>query len=240
MMASGGMVEPGSRDAEKRAAALAAIEEVRDGMIVGLGTGSTAAFAIEALARRYREGLLNIRTTATSLKTAGLARQHGLPVLSFEDLTAIDLCIDGVDEIDEQMRAVKGAGGAMLREKIVAQAATRMVAICDSAKQVKTLGTKPLPIEVLPFARAWILDKIIGLGVTPSLRSGDDAKPFLTDQGNVVIDCHLEGRIAHGDFAEALEGLPGMLGHGLFSTEIDALYVGIGERVECVQRIHTP
>jgi ribose 5-phosphate isomerase A len=144
-----GRSEPEPIDGWKRAAAIAAVAEVADGMLVGLGTGTTAAFAIEALGLRVREGLA-CRAVATSERTTGLARVAGIPLLDLTDIAEIDLCIDGVDEIDAGLRAIKGAGGAMLREKIVASAARRMVAIADQSKAVVNLGARPVPIELLP------------------------------------------------------------------------------------------
>lgn len=238
------MVDPGDPrstriEAEKRAAAEAAVAEVLDGMLVGLGTGSTAGFAISALARRARAGLA-IETTATSLRTAALAEREGLVVRPFDELSEIDVCIDGVDEIDGDLRAIKGAGGALLREKIVARAAKRMIAICDSSKQVARLGTKALPVEFLPFARTWIGEQIIALGVRPVLRTGGSGEPDRTDQGNFLFDCILENAIDPIDFAVKLTSTPGIIGHGLFLTEIDALYVGHGDRVDVFERSAKP
>jgi ribose 5-phosphate isomerase A len=218
------MATPSIED-RKRAAAEAAVAEVASGMIVGLGTGSTAAYAIAALSARVAAGLA-IDTVATSHRTAEAARAAGIRMLDFADVAAIDLCIDGVDEIDPALRAIKGAGGAMLREKIVASAAVRMIAIADSSKDVAQLGDRPVPVEILPFARAFLERRIEGLGGTPSLRMTADDGVFRTDQGNVVLDCAF-GPIADAHaLAASLSKLPGLLGHGLFLDEIDTIYLG--------------
>ena len=140
----------------KREAAEAAVAEIESGMLVGLGTGTTAAFAISALGRRIRKEGLRVTTVGTSLATEAAARAAGIAMLDFADVAHSDLVIDGADEIDSAFRAIKGGGGAMLREKIVAASATRMICIVDSGKTVETIGTRPLPIEVLPFARDFV------------------------------------------------------------------------------------
>jgi ribose 5-phosphate isomerase A len=214
----------------KKAAAEAAVTEIRDGMLLGLGTGSTAAFAVDAIARRVREEGLNIRAVATSDRTARQAEAAGIEVLDMADVSALDLAIDGVDEIDPAFRAIKGAGGAMLREKIVASAATRMIAIADDSKAVARLGARPVPVETLPLARAFVAAQIERLGGEPVLRG------TRTDQGNIILDCHFRDIADPAALAENLSIIPGVLGHGLFLTEIDALYLGTGDGVTCTQR----
>jgi ribose 5-phosphate isomerase A len=219
------------RDREKRAAAEAAVAEIEQAMVVGLGTGSTVAFAIEALAARCRAGL-NVRAVATSLRTDGIARRSGIDVLDFSTLAAVDLCIDGVDEIDPVFRAIKGAGGAMLREKIVAQAAARMIAIADSSKAVDRLGAALLPVEVLPFALGFVGRRIEELGGEPRLRRGGVGGVILTDQGNQILDCAFGFIDAPEILASSLSQIPGVIGHGLFIGEIDTVYIGRGDEVE--------
>ncbi|MDB5713888.1 MAG: rpiA [Sphingomonadales bacterium] len=218
------------RDREKRAAAEAAVAEIEAGMVVGLGTGSTVAFAIEALAARCRAGL-TIRAVATSRRTEAIARQSGIEVVDFSMLAAVDLCIDGVDEIDPAFRAIKGAGGAMLREKIVAQAAARMIAIAGSSKAVDRLGAAMLPVEALPFALGFVGGRIEALGGQPMLRRGV-AGIAVTDQGNQIFDCVFENIEAPEILASRLSQIPGIIGHGLFIDEIDAVYIGRGGDVE--------
>jgi ribose 5-phosphate isomerase A len=220
-----------ARDIEKEAAARAAVAEIEDGMFVGLGTGSTVAFAIAALAERCRIGL-NVTVVATSIRTEVFAGQLGIKVLDFSTLAAVDLCIDGVDEIDDAFRAIKGAGGAMLREKVVAQAATRMIAIADSSKLVAQLGHAPVPVEALSFALGFVEERIEALGGQPVLRLTDDGEAYLTDQGNHVLDCAFGAIGTPGDLAISLSQIPGVLGHGLFIGDIDVLYVGRGDAFE--------
>jgi ribose 5-phosphate isomerase A len=213
-------------DAEpfKRAAALAAVAEVEQGMVVGLGTGTTAALAIAALADRVAAGL-QITTVATSLATTRMAEALGLKLVPFENLAEVDIAIDGADEIDGVLRAIKGGGGAMLREKIVAAASRRMIAIVDGSKQVTRLGTHPLPVEVLPFAAGFVARRVAELGAEVSRRTAGGA-PYRTDQDNLVLDCRFGAIDQPEALAVALSAIPGVLGHGLFLGEIDAAYVG--------------
>lgn len=214
-------------ETDKRLAALAAIEEVAPGMIVGLGTGSTAAFAIEALGERVRGGLA-IRAVATSLATEHHARTVGIALI---DLPArIDLTIDGADEIDDACGAIKGAGGAMLREKIVAAASKRMVVIADGSKHVARIGAAKIPVETLQFAHAFVAARLEKLGGAPVLRAG-----FITDQGNCILDCCFPRDADKDALAAQIDAIPGALGHGLFLTEVDAAYIaadGVVTRLE--------
>jgi ribose 5-phosphate isomerase A len=216
---------------DKRAAADAAVAEVRDGMLVGLGTGSTAAHAIDAIGRRVAAGL-QVRAVATSLASADQARRLGIAVLDFADVSAVDLTIDGADEIDGQLVAVKGAGGAMLREKAVAAASARMIVIADGSKRVERLGAAKLPVEVLPFARAFVLGRLRELFAEVEERGGGG---YRTDNGNLVADCH-DAQVADPRvLAGALQAIPGVVGHGLFLDEVDAAYIatdGVVARVE--------
>ncbi|MEO8723985.1 MAG: ribose-5-phosphate isomerase RpiA [Sphingobium sp.] len=226
---------PGSRDALKRAAALAAVADVCDGMLVGIGTGTTAAFAIEALAQRTLEGL-RITAVATSIASAAMARSFGLRVLEFDGISAIDIGIDGADEIDIHLNAIKGAGGALLREKIVAAAANRMIIIVDGTKQVGQLGIAALPVEVLPFASSFVMRQIENLGASVTRRMAGNEE-YRTDQNNYILDCHF-GPIAEPPTLSAqLSSIPGLLGHGLFLTEVDLAYVAT---TDGVRRIGAP
>ncbi len=214
------------RDADKRLAAAAAVDEVRDNMLVGLGTGSTAAHAIAALAKRR----LAIETVATSEASAALAARLGLRVRPFDSVARVDLAIDGADAIDARLRAVKGAGGAMVREKVVAAAADRMIVIADGSKRVIRLGATPLPVEILPFARGYASLRLAQVFVRCVERPD-----YVTDNGNVVIDGHGWDDAAPHSLANALMAIPGVVGHGLFLSEIDAAYIaedGIVTRLE--------
>ncbi len=211
-------------DRQKRAAAEAAVAEIEPGMLVGIGTGSTVAFAIAALAQRCATGL-RVRTVVTSERSGIAARAAGLEVIDFAGVERIDLAIDGVDEIDPAFRAIKGAGGAMLREKIVASAADRMIAIADGGKAVDRLGAAPVPVEILPFAQAFVARAVREAGGVPVLRRiGNEA--YHTDQQNLVLDCGFGPITDPAALAAALAAVPGVVGHGLFLTEIDALYLG--------------
>jgi ribose 5-phosphate isomerase A len=211
------------RDAEKKDAATRAVAEVRDGMLVGLGTGTTAAFVVVALAARIRAEGLRVRTVATSERTAVLARAEGIEVLDFESVSEVDLAIDGADEIDAERRAIKGGGGALFREKVVAASAARMIAVVDRSKPVAKLGKFPLPIEVVPFAAAFVLGAVKRLfpAVAPRWRSR-----FKTDQGNYILDLPFGAIDDPRSLAEVLSRIPGVLEHGLFLDEIDEVIVG--------------
>jgi len=204
------------RDADKRRAAEAAVGEIRAGMLVGLGTGSTAAHAIRAIGERG----LKIDAVATSAASAALAQAVGIRVRDFAEVTRVDLTIDGADEIDDRFLAIKGAGGAMLREKVVAAASDRMVVIADASKRVAAIGAAALPVEVLPFARAYVRDVLGALFGRVEERAG-----YLTDNGNLVMDCGARRSDDWDDLAHRLEAVPGIVGHGLFLSEVDAAYV---------------
>lgn len=216
-------LEAMSHDADKKAAAIAAADEVKDGMLVGLGTGSTAAFLIDELGRRFANGL-KFRAVATSIASERQAKGLGIPVLPFSEIAQIDLAIDGADEIDPQLRAIKGAGGAMLREKCVAASARRMVVIADSSKKVTQLGAiMPVPCETLPFAQAFVGRALADLAARVALRTKDGA-PYRTDQDCLIFDCHFGPIADPAGLAARLSAIPGVLGHGLFVTEIAGLY----------------
>lgn len=223
-----------SQDDDKRLAAAAAVREVEDGMVVGLGTGSTAAFAIAELGRRCAEGL-RIEAVVTSNASEALARHAGIPVLPSDDIATLDLAVDGADEIDPLLRAIKGAGGAMLREKVIASAAARMVVIADGGKQVARLGLAPVPVEVLPLARAFVARRLVALGGDPVLRGPVDA-PYRTDQANLVLDCRFGPIADPAALAAGLAAIPGAVGHGLFVDEVDALYLARDGAVSRIER----
>ncbi|KQM91298.1 MULTISPECIES: ribose-5-phosphate isomerase RpiA [Sphingomonas] len=216
-------------DDDKQAAAVAAVAEVRDGMLVGLGTGSTAAFAIRALGERVAAGL-DVRAVVTSEASGMLARQVGIAVLDFADIAQVDLTIDGADEINARCFAIKGAGGAMLREKIVAASSARMVVIADGSKRVERIGAAKLPVELLPFARAYVMRVLSDLGGAPVIRPN-----YRTDQDNLVADCRFPTLDDPHALAAVLAAIPGVLGHGLFLDEVDAAYIaskGVVTRLE--------
>jgi len=223
-------------DARKTAAARAALQEVRSGMLLGLGTGSTAHAFLLALAEALRDGTLrDVRGVATSRATERTARELGIPLA---DLPAVgvDLAIDGMDEVDEGLDAVKGLGGALLREKVVAESAARFVLIGDDGKAVGRLGERaPLPIEVLAFGVERTAARIEALGLDPRLRGGP-TEPTLTDNGNPVLDAALPGGQDLHALARALDAIPGVLGHGLFLGMADAAYLADADGVERRER----
>ena len=223
-----------SADEDKRLAAQAAVAEVADGMLVGLGTGSTAAHAIAALGARVAAGL-RIRAVATSIASAEQARGLGIDVLEFATVAAVDLTIDGADEIDATMMAVKGAGGAMLREKAVAAASTRMLVIADGSKRVARIGAAALPVEVLPFARAFVLGRLAGMFDRVEERGGGG---YRTDNGNLIADCVGWRGADPAALATALQAIAGVVGHGLFLDEVDAAYIARDGKVERTERSH--
>ncbi len=219
-------------DRAKRAAALRAAEFVEDGMRVGLGTGSTAAWLVKRLGEMVRGEGLTIRGVPTSEQTADLARAEGIDVITLDEAQRLDLTIDGTDEFDAELTLIKGGGGALLREKIVATASDRMIVIADTGKQVDTLGAFPLPVEVIPFGwqqhPALIEETLISMDVAGrevALRGGAEA-PFVTDEGNHILDLHL-GRIGNPrQLAMVLNQIPGVVENGLFIDLCDVVVLG--------------
>ena len=208
------MTVPGNRlDQLKRQAAIRAIEEVRDGMVVGLGSGSTAAFAVEALAARIALGL-QVICIPTSEQTAALARQHSVPLTDFGAHPAIDLTIDGADQIDRRgLTLVKGRGGALLREKIVAVASKRLIIIVDETKLFARLGDPvPLPVEVVPMARSYVARELVRLKGRPVWREG-----VVTDNGNVILDVHGLRLTDPAAFETTVNQIAGVVTVGLFA-----------------------
>lgn len=224
---------PGAR--AKRAAAWHAAELVEEGMRVGLGTGSTAAHLIARLGERARGGL-RFTGVATSEETARLAREAGLEMATLDEVEWLDLTIDGADEFDANLNLIKGGGGALLREKIVATASDRMVVIADAGKEVARLGAFPLPVEVVPFgwraSRSLLEEAVGGLGLAggarPELRRrGDD--PFVTDGGHYLLDLPL-GRIDNPwQTSLVINQIPGVVENGLFVDVCDAVVIGRGD-----------
>lgn len=216
-------------DAQKRAAAEAAVQLVEDGMTLGLGTGSTAAWFVQLVGERVQQGL-RVRGVPTSEATAKLAGDLGIDVIGLADVgfaegCRIDLCVDGVDEVDGEKRAIKGGGGALLREKIVAAASDRVVYIADASKRVETLGAFPLPVEVIPFAAAFVASRIAALGCEPVLRRATDGKEFRSDENNVILDCPFGVIEEPETLAAKLSLIPGVVEHGLFLGMIDDMLI---------------
>ncbi len=204
-------------DSYKRMAGSAGAGLVEDGMVVGLGTGTTAAFLVRALAERLRGGLRIVGAVPTSQATAQLATSLGIPLVSLERYPELDLAIDGADEIDPQLNLIKGGGGALLREKVVAAAARRFVVIGDSSKLVPRLGMRfALPVEIVPFALGPVQRRLEALGARAQLRLGTH-EPFLTDNHNYILDCQFPGGIADPQALQAqIRAIVGVVEHGLF------------------------
>ncbi|CUH44904.1 ribose-5-phosphate isomerase RpiA [Ruegeria atlantica] len=226
-------------DKAKFVAARRAADIVQDGMRVGLGTGSTAAWMVRRLGDRVQQEGLRIKAVPTSTRTAQLARELGIEVVSLDQAGWLDLTIDGADEFDGDLNLIKGGGGAHLQEKIVATASDQMIVIADAGKEVETLGAFPLPVEVIPFGwqttRTLIqeaLDTMDVLGTSAALRMNGEA-PFVTDEGNHILDLHLQ-RIGNArQLALVLNQVPGVVENGLFIDICDKVVIGHGDgRVE--------
>jgi ribose 5-phosphate isomerase A len=215
-------------DAKQRAAEKA-VELIEDGMIVGLGTGTTAHWAIRRVAERIREGL-NLTAVASSKQSERLAVELGIPTVSISEITAIDLTIDGADEVDGSLNLIKGGGGALLREKILAANSTRLIIIVDDSKIVDTLGRFPLPVEIVPFAANLTAAKLSGLGCNPVVRM-KDGSPFVTDNGNLIADCHFSFIADPAQLSNELNGIPGVVENGLFVQMADLIIIGSGNGV---------
>ena len=216
---------------EKEAAARASLRFVEDGQIVGLGTGSTAAFVVKMLSERVRSGL-KVKCIPTSVQTRDLAKSQGVELTTLDEYQQIDVTIDGADEVDPHLNLVKGGGGALLREKIVASASKQVVIIADSSKYVPVLGKFPLPVEIIPFARALVSTKIADLGAIVKLRQSGDGKPFITDEGHQILDCSF-GQIPDPPaLARGLSDMPGIVEHGLFIGLASVALIAKGDQVQ--------
>jgi len=226
-------MQPSEQNAWKKAAAEAAASLVEDGMVLGLGTGSTAAYFLQALGRRLAEDGLRVNGVPTSEQTASQARSLRIPLTSFAEHVLLDLTVDGADEVElGTLSLVKGHGGALLREKIVAAASKRLVIIADETKLVERLGSLvSVPVEVVRFGWQATGRSLTDIGGNPSLRLGVDRKPFLTDGGNYIMDCAF-GPIANPkEIAHHLDHIVGAIEHGLFLGLAKAVIVGGREGV---------
>jgi ribose 5-phosphate isomerase A len=214
---------------EKEAAARASLGFIRDGQVVGIGSGSTVAHFIRLLGDRVKSGL-RIRGIPTSEHSGERAASLGIPLTTLDECPEIDVTVDGADEVDPQLRLIKGGGGALLREKIVASASKQLVIIADSTKRVPVLGKFGLPVEVIKFARTVVQKKIEALGARVALRRKSDT-PYLTDENNYILDCHF-GQIADSDrLARQLSEMPGVVEHGLFIGMASVVLVAEGSEV---------
>jgi len=222
----------------KQAAAQKALELVQDGMLVGLGTGSTTQFFTEGLGRMVGEGM-KVRGVPTSRATAELAASLGIPIVT-ELIGPIDLAVDGADEVDAALNLIKGRGGALFREKLVAAASKRFVVVVDESKLVKQLGVGVLPVEVLPFLWRSTAERLAALGVSLVVRGGEET-PYFTDNGNLILDVSVEGGIADAEeLGFELKKITGVVEHGLFVGLTDTVIVGGPEGPKAIGRSSGP
>jgi len=219
---------------EKQIAAAKAIEFIEEGMIIGLGTGSTVTYLVKKLAQKVEEGLM-IKAVSTSTATSKLAESLGIHILNFDDVGEIDLTIDGADEVDKNLNGVKGGGGALLFEKIVAYSSTKNIWIVDSTKLVDNLGKFPLPVEVVPFGIEHTINKLKDVGYNPELRLIDD-KIFITDGNHYTVDLHLNKITEPVKLELELKKLPGIVETGLFINIADMIIVGRANSYEILKR----
>ena len=204
-----------TKEETKKLAAVAALKYVQQNMTIGIGTGSTVYWFIQELANHVKEGLL-CRCIPTSDGTDKLAKQLGIPMLALNDVTKIDLTIDGADEIDPQLSLIKGGGGALLQEKMVAAASDRLIIIADSSKYVKQLGAFPLPVEVIPYGWKQVQQHLQSTyKITATLRMKED-RAFITDHGHYILDCHFQQIKDPAALTVALNTIPGVVENGLF------------------------
>jgi ribose 5-phosphate isomerase A len=208
----------------KRVAAEKAVEFIHDGMVVGLGTGSTAYWAIRKIGEAVRDGL-RIQAVSTSIDSEKLAEEWMIPLISMSEVEAIDITIDGADEVDDEGNLIKGGGGALLREKIVASASKKLIIIVDESKKVNQLGKFPLPVEVVPFGHEITLRKLRALGCETKLRLREGS-PFVTDNGNYIVDCIFHRINRPKELHDAVNMIPGVVDNGLFIEMADKVIIG--------------
>ena len=221
-------------DEFKRLAAEKALELVQDGMLVGLGTGSTARFFTEGVGRLVADGM-KVRAVPTSRATAELAAELGIPIVT-ELMGTIDLAVDGADEVDAALNLIKGRGGALAREKLVATVAKRFIVVVDESKVVKQLGVGVLPVEVLSFLWRTTAERLSGLGLSLSLRGGDET-PYTTDNGNLILDVTVEDGIKDAAaLGLELKKITGVVEHGLFVGLTDTMIVANSDGPRMVGR----
>ncbi len=220
---------------EKKVAALEAVKYVKSGMTVGLGTGSTAFFMIEAIGDMVQNGM-EIKAVATSNETEKLATKLGINVITLAEAKRLDVTIDGADEVDEDFQLIKGGGGALLREKIVAHNSNLNIIIADSSKSVSKLGKFKLPIETIPFATQLIIEELRGIGLSPVQRkNGND--DYKTDENNDIVDIDIwDTNITLTDLEQQLKTIPGIVETGLFLTSTDLVIIGKGDQAMVKKR----
>jgi ribose 5-phosphate isomerase A len=208
----------------KKLAAEKAVEFVEDGMIIGLGTGSTAYWAIQKIAQRINEGL-RIQAVASSRNSEDLANKLGIPLVPFSDIDILDITIDGADEVDNNLNLIKGGGGALLREKILAMNSKKFIVIIDESKRVENLGHFPLPVEIVKFASNFTISKLRELKCDLRVRMIND-KEYITDNGNLIVDCNFEKILEPIELNKHINLIPGVVDNGLFTQMAISVVVG--------------
>jgi len=220
---------------EKQLAAEKSIEYIKNGMILGLGTGTTVFFLVNKIAELVKQGL-NITCVSTSNQTSELAKSLGIKISNLNDVEIIDLTIDGADEVDNNLNGIKGGGGALLYEKIVAKASKKVIWIVDSSKFVKKLGRFPLPVEIISFGSNQLLKRFDELGFNPEIRkNGNDN--FITDSGNLIVDLHLNEIEDAINLERQIKLIPGVVEVGLFNNIADLVIIGKGNSTEIINRV---
>ncbi|MFZ1281963.1 MAG: ribose-5-phosphate isomerase RpiA [Ignavibacteriaceae bacterium] len=220
---------------EKQLAAEKSIEFIKNGMILGLGTGSTVFFLVKKLAELVKQGL-DITCVSTSNQTSELAKSLGIRISNLNEVKKIDLTIDGADEVDKNLNGIKGGGGALLYEKIVAKASNKVIWIVDSSKYVLQLGKFPLPVEIISFGSNQLLKRFDELGFNPEIRkNGNDN--FITDSGNLIVDLHLNEIEDAINLERQIKLIPGVVEVGLFNNIADLVIIGKGNSTEIINRV---
>lgn len=216
---------------EKKLAAEKAVSFLKDGMVVGLGTGNTAEYAIKAIGELVKKNGLRIKGIPTSESSKKLAETLSIPLTDFSKDTSIDITIDGADEFDPYLRLIKGGGGALLREKIVASATKKNIVIVDASKKVNRLGKFLLPVEIIPFAKELIIKKMEEFGLSPKVRMDED-RPFLTDENNLILDLNIIQQRNLEYLEKRLKSIPGIVETGLFLSTTGMVIMGEGNEVK--------
>jgi len=222
-------------DHAKILAAEKSLEFIKEGMVVGLGSGSTATHFIKLLGEQVRQGL-KIRGICSSTASEQLAKSLSIPTIDFHESTEIDVTIDGADEIGPGLNLIKGGGGALLREKIVASASRRFIIVADSSKTVEVLGKFPLPVEVIPMASPLVARKLMDMGIPCAVRKARNGAEYITDEGNLILDCQC-GKILDPDaLARSIGDIVGVVEHGLFLYMAELALVASGSEVLLLHR----
>jgi ribose 5-phosphate isomerase A len=221
-------------DLKKRRAGEKATEYIKDGMMIGLGSGSTVYWTMKKLGELIKEGL-QIKGIPSSKRTEGWAKEFGIPLTDFSETQTLDIAIDGADEIDKDFNLIKGGGGSLVREKFVDIAAGKFIVIADDSKMVDQLGAIPLPVEVVPFGWELTSARIASLGCEPALRK-KDGKVFISDNGNFILDCQFSGLTKPEEIHQQLKMLLGVVETGLFINMADILVIGNENGTEVIEK----